>query len=77
MEKPMLGFKSLAVIVAVASLTTVSIAQAGSPSGRKDLKKPTIFSSETVRGSHAEMPPAAPAWSYQGTRGLSSPGGRG
>lgn len=73
----MLGFKSLAVIVAVASVATASMAQAGSASGRKHVKQPTIFSSETVRGSHAEMPPAAPAWSYQGTRGLSSPAGRG
>jgi hypothetical protein len=73
----MSGFKSLAVIVAVASMATVSVAQAGGSPARKHLKQPTIFSSETVRGSHADMPRSAPAWSYQGVRSLSSPGGRG
>lgn len=76
MEEPVLGFKSLAVIV-IASLATISFAQAGGSTGRKHVVQPIIFSSQKVRGSHAEMPRAAPAWSYQGVRSLSSPGGRG
>lgn len=73
----MFGLKSLAVIVAVASVAAVSTAQAGGTHGHKHVKHPAMVASEGVRGSHAEMPQAAPAWSYQGTRGLSSPGGRG
>ena len=71
------GFKSLAVILAVASVATASTAQAGGMNGRKHVRQPAASAGEAVRGSHAEMPSAAPAWSYQGTRGLSSPGGRG
>jgi hypothetical protein len=70
----MLGFKSLIAIAAIAA--TASAAQAGNASGRRHVKQPAIFSNERVRDGHAEMPPATPTWSYQGTRGLSAPAGR-
>jgi len=70
----MFGLKSLIVIAAVAA--TVSVAHAGGGGGRKPVRQPAPFLSETVRGSHAEMPAAVPTWSYQGTRGLSAPAGR-
>lgn len=67
----MFGFKSLIAIAAIAAT-----AQAGNASGRKHVKQPAIFSNGQVRDGHAEMPPATPTWSYQGTRGLSAPAGR-
>ncbi|MBR0756552.1 hypothetical protein JQ604_30610 [Bradyrhizobium jicamae] len=70
------ALKSLIAIAAIASVATASVAQAGSRSSRKAVKPAPIVLNENVLNSNAAYVPKTPAWSYQGTRGLSSPAGR-
>ena len=70
----MSAFQSLIVIAAIASFATVSVAQAGS--GRKVARQAPIVLDQRILDSNAAYVPKTPAWSYQGTRGLSSPAGR-
>ena len=72
----MLSFKLLLAVAAITTVATTSIAQAAGYTGRKTVQQPNIFTSEMVRGSHAEFGTTVPAFSYQGTRGQSSPAGR-